>query len=193
MPVYLGTHKLKELYVGGHKIKEAYLGSTKVYSAAVAPTYEIWTNDSSLHTNSNGSSSTAWSLNVPSSTSYQYVLLRYNVYAKVLEAYYGGWCGVTMYISSADYSRNIEFRCTGGSSSNFSFNYIYALTSIFTGWNNASGITTNTTGTESEYTGTYRYVKNTYSFYLLCRYYLNLNQHNLNIFCYRRSRNKVFY
>lgn len=160
MPIYLGTHKLKELYVGGHKIKEAYLGSTKVYSAAVAPTYEIWTNDTTTHTSSNGSSSASWSLNVPSSTSYQYVLLRYNVYAKVLEAAYGGWCGVIMYISSADYSRSIDFGFTGSSNSNFSFNFIYALTSIFTSWNNASGITTNTTGTETDYSGTYRYVQN---------------------------------
>lgn len=161
MPIYLGNHKLKELYLGNHKIKEAYLGSKKIYSAAVAPTYEIWKNDSSLHSSSNGSSSTAWSLNAPSSTNYQYVLLQYNVYVKILQtASWGGWCGVDMYISTADYSRSISFTFSCVSSSNFSFNYIYALTSIFTGWNNASGITTNTVGTETDYAGTYRYVQN---------------------------------
>lgn len=160
MPIYLGNHKLKELYLGSHKIKEAYLGSTKIYSAAVAPTYEIWSNDSSLHLSSNGASSTAWSLNAPSSTNYQYVLLQYNVYVKILQNSSYGWCGIDMYISNPDYSRSISFQFTGNNSS-FSFAYIYALTSIFTGWNNASGITTNTVGTETDYaSNTYRYVQN---------------------------------
>ena len=159
MPIYLGTHKLKELYVGGHKIKEAYLGSTKVYSATVIPAYEIWTNDTTTHTSYNGASSTAWNLNTPTSTTYNYILLEYNTKMRIESGGYGGYGGIIMYISQADYSRSIEF-AFNGSTSNITYRYIYALTSLFTAWNNASGITTNTTGTETDYAGTYRYVQN---------------------------------
>lgn len=192
MPIYLGSHKLKELYVGGNKIKEAYLGSTKIYSSAVAPVYEIWKNDSTTYTCSNGSYTTMY-LNTPSSTNYNYVLLEYDVKMRII-GNKGSFGGVYMYISpSDDWSKGIDHDFEGYSNS-FTYNYIEASTSIFTSWTN--GNVTNTTGTETD-TGTgdtLRYVRNSSYFSSLNTWYkvrYIFDQANKKLYFYF-GNNKVY-
>lgn len=157
MPIYLGNNKLKELYIGGNKIKEAYLGSIKVFSSAVGPSYEIWTNDTKTYTCSNNTSFDVLNLNVPASTDYNYVLLEYDAKMRIISGNLSSFGGIAMYISPADYSNAIEFKFDGSSSS-FTYSYIFGLTSIFTAWTNSNIIST--TGTGQDYSGNYRYVRN---------------------------------
>lgn len=191
MPIYLGNNKLKELYVGGNKIKEAYLGSTKVFSSAVGPSYEIWTNDTKTYTSSNGSNVTYLNLNDPTSTDYNYVLLEYDVKMRIMGDK-GSYGGVSMFISpSDDWSKGVDHGFEGYNSS-FTYDYIYAPTSIFTSWTNSNIIST--TGTRTSGSDTIRYVRNTSYFSSLNTWYkvrYIFDQANKKLYVYF-GNNKVY-